>query len=280
MAAFAWFILLPFQSKVVLFLIRDNVPKNIEKIEIALERLRADSRCDDMRKLFDANVFARRCEELAVRSNLNAFEASTKIYTVTATALLRHGSHAAEALSASDQTKDLAEVLNKDALVLLSEKYLDVKSDLWGTPFHFFVGPWPEHWGPIVFRTYQDEGEGATPDVLTVDWSRDGGTVRRLGFPPSLSAVVYVWSYGSNRISDQACFDPSGKYEPPSSRHYRPGASVDYMGGGDDINNWDKSESSYVLYHSLPDYRIVWEFIRSRTVSKSQMIDEGSPSSD
>jgi hypothetical protein len=223
------------------------VVPEIHGLETALVKVRMDVSTDDLRTLFNAEALAKTCKELAVSRNLNAFEASTEVYTVAITGLLRNGRNVVKVLSESEDTKAFAGVFNEAAFPKLATGYFDLGLDRWGNPYRFFLGPWPADWGPIVFRKHRVE-EGGVADVLTVDVVKGGVTVDRLGFPATAEKEVYIWTCGPNELSDQAIFDPSGKYVPPASQHYRAGGRIQYMGGGDDLNNWDEGGSWYPVY--------------------------------
>ncbi len=61
---------------------------------------------------------------------------------------------------------------------------------------------------------------------------------------------VYIWSLGKNKVSDQPRYDPTHMYAPPARSHYREGAPDEYLGGGDDINNWDR-DYTFMWFYKL-----------------------------
>lgn len=250
-------IILPNIARAIMLNKESDCVQEINSITVNLTRVCADAGTGNLRGLFQGEAFSKSCEERMARESLDAFQASTAMYTTLLTALLGHGRNAPEALSNSPRTQPLVEVFDDKAVGRLGTHYCDLRSDPWGEPYQIFAGPWPMEWHTIVLRTYIDDTPNAVGDTLTVE--KESNESRRVGFPPSTSEMAYVWSRGPNRISDQAIFQPNGEYAPPAIQHYRPNAIPEYAGGGDDINNWDHGESWRDVFKSIPGYRAVWD---------------------
>lgn len=60
---------------------------------------------------------------------------------------------------------------------------------------------------------------------------------------------IYIWSLGANGVSDQPRYDPTHVYAPPARQHYRSDAPDEYLGGGDDVNNWDRNQTFMSFYN-------------------------------
>ncbi|MBX3178219.1 MAG: hypothetical protein KF886_12715 [Candidatus Hydrogenedentes bacterium] len=233
----------------------------MRSIESALVKICMDAGVDSISELIEVEEFHRLAPEYAKHAGVNVVQAYIDQYTTVISALLKHGNRAPEVLAIATRQSEraLAGTFDPELVQVLAPSYSLLIHDSWGGPFHFFVGPWPGEWGPIVFRCYGRERRTAyygpsqsretrnsmAADPLTV--SIDGA---EQGIPAEPSLEVYIWSNGANGVSDQPLYDPSHLYLPPVSSHYRNGASDEYMGGGDDINNWDQLETYMHFYSS------------------------------
>jgi prepilin-type N-terminal cleavage/methylation domain-containing protein len=144
--------------------------------------------------------------------------------------------------------------------------YMDLGEDSWGERYHFWMGPIR---GPVPLRSYRvlattDYGAGAfepgDPDFSIVDayvYNQDAYAdaqskvygqpspdwvslpnafsaftgIEAWGFPAPDELPVYIWSGGPNVQNDANLL-----------AQMRSGADVefpDFLGGGDDPNNWD-----------------------------------------
>lgn len=216
---------------------------DIEAIDLAMARLRVDVGTETLQDVFEPDAFANALREHMGRSSLNTFEASVDLYSTATHALLRHGRNAPDKLANVPETRLLAQSLSEELSRKASDHYLTVSTDPWGKHYRFFFGPYPDVWGPSVFRIREvPNGWDAplTADPVTVSLSSDG-TNTPVGFPVPRHKPLYVWSYGLNRQSDQAQYDPTHEYQPPARQYYRPeGRDLD-LGGGDDVGNWSPS---------------------------------------
>ena len=230
----------------------------MKNIDLALIKLLTDANRQDFRSLLDATVFDAECKAYMASANLDAFEASTRIYTVCLTALLRDGKNVSEAPTWSDKTRRWLNTIDPSIYRKLGDKYMDLGTDPWGNPYYMFAGPWPAEWGPKVFRTYRaDSHETPKTDVLTVGLNYAGEG--QVGFVPR-EPFFYLWSLGPNKVSDQARFDPGGMYPPPALQYYRSDAAWYELGGGDDVNNWDYEQTWRIPQHKIPSYRLLYSW--------------------
>ncbi len=210
-------------------------------IDVALGKLLDDAGQGSLGGLFDPAAFKEASTWYAARHGVDAFEASVAVYTRAAYALLREGGGA---LAMRPPRND---ALRPEVVQNLGTEYMALRNDPWGNPYQFFAAPWPEGWGPVVFRDWRDIVDTAQPDALTVTLTGDyPGT---LGFPAAAPAHTYIWTFGGNGISDQPRYDRTHEYAPPAWQHYREDAPDHYLGGGDDINNWDTDHSCIMFYH-------------------------------
>lgn len=217
----------------------------INSIETALTAMLADASCRDFQSFLDMEEFARVRDEEMELTGADEFAASVQIYSTLMPILLNHGNDAGDVLDASVETRHLRSLVPDDILRRLGSRYMDSApvQDPWDSTYRYYFGSWPSGLGPIPLRVYMDTSPDSESDELTVSGEND-----RTGFPPPSTKPYYIWSPGKNRRSDQAIFDPSGEYPAPASQHYRPDAEPEYLGGGDDINNWDKNESFMTFY--------------------------------
>ncbi|MCC6696302.1 MAG: type II secretion system protein [Candidatus Hydrogenedentes bacterium] len=148
--------------------------------------------------------------------------------------------------------------IKEDVRRKLGDTYMDLGKDPWGQLYNFYPGPWrvidasssdPFETGIIPFRIYladQTVPGGPKPEATnpqTVDTFDPENTsdTFTVGYPASKSLTMYVWSNGMNLVSNQA-YDTG--YTGPSDE-----VGLDYVGGGDDINNWD-NEASWAGHYS------------------------------
>ncbi|MCC6487171.1 MAG: hypothetical protein IT364_06695 [Candidatus Hydrogenedentes bacterium] len=237
----------------VLWARRDRTESEIKNIDLALTKLLTDVNRQDARGLFVATEFERECRAYMESANLDAFVASTRIYTVCLTALLHDGKNSLE-MAGSDNARRWLKMLDPDVYRKLGDSYMSLETDPWGNPYNMFGGPWPAEWGPPALRTYSDSNPAAKIDLLTV-YTNDA-SVPQVGYVPR-SHPHFIWSVGPNGLSDQAIYDPSGKYAPPARQHYRPDAAPYELGGGDDINNWDNDAGWRYPQKKISTYRNV-----------------------
>lgn len=222
-----------------------NALSDIRNAETTFTGMLSDTQVGRFSDFFDADAFAAVHSQVQA-SGLNAFDAATHIYSVAFHQLLTHGRNAAPALA--EELGASENVLRDEVVAKLGPGYMDLRDDPWGQPYRVFVGPWPEAWGIPVFRIREvvpgRTSKTPAPDALTVHLP-DGSTT---GYPAPRDLPIYIWSLGKNRVSDQPTFDPTGAYHPPAQDHYRAAALLEFLGGGDDINNWDPGRSWQSFY--------------------------------
>ncbi len=184
-----------------------------------------------------------------------------ELYTNTLYALLRSGRAVLTETTYSG-------VLRKEVIRKLGTGYLDIGRDPWGKLYQIWPGPWPSG-TTNRFRIYQNENE-ANPlpgvDRASGTWDEhlgrsvvDPGTDQSInvGWAAGRNKVAFVWSMGQNLISGQAiyvnddilgCGSP-GPRDHPERWGYDANQDSHYVGGGDDINNWDNGRSWEVFYN-------------------------------
>lgn len=203
-----------------------------------------------------------------------AMSLSDQIYTCTYISyrLLRQG-------RAATVDWDRSIGLNETIVGRLGTNYVeDLGQDPWSKQYKFWFGPWRGATiggvaaGDIQFRSWRF-GDGDINDLTAYDgytYSRtDGlaGDIDRIdqaeqavpgapkedglpGFPAPTKLPVYIFSTGSNANCDQFEISLDGygviAFDDNVSG-YSPDA--EYMGGGDDINNWD-SEAGWSPFYS------------------------------
>ncbi len=172
-------------------------------------------------------------------------------------------------------------ILNNDVVQRLGSSYLpDISFDPWGENlYQVFPGPWPLSFPagddfpelslaqrvpngdgtvqdllPIPFRTYiiteaeQNNLPGqrrasSRPDGYTISvYDPVVGTDVRVGYPATREKDIFIWSYGGNLINGQPFYRPVDE-----NNIYRQ-QEEEYMGGGDDVNNWDNGRSWMRFY--------------------------------
>ena len=217
----------------------------ISTIDISLVAMTADARFSRLIEIFDHDAFVDARDALMSRDDLNIFDASVQLHTTALYALLREGKN----VLIKPESAHLREILNTDAVQELADSYVNLENDPWDSPYQFFVGPWPEEWGPIVFRRRGPfANEPLEADEYTVTLYTENMEPYQMGRPASRSYGVYIWARGENRVSDQAQFNQTDHDSYPARSHYRLETPDRYLGGGDDINNWDSDMGWKDLY--------------------------------
>jgi hypothetical protein len=208
----------------------------IKNVHLSLTAMTADTRLPRLIDIFEHDAFVHARDALMRRDDLTIFDATVQLHTTALYALLREGRN----VRINPESAELREILKTDAVQELSNSYVNLGNDPWDSPYQFFVGPWPEDWGPIVFRRcgpFADEPLEA--DEYTVTLYTEDREPYQVGRPAKHSDGVYIWSRGKNRVSDQAQFNRTDNNSDPARSHYRLETPDRYLGGGDDINSWD-----------------------------------------
>jgi hypothetical protein len=218
----------------------------------------SDAGRSSVHDLLDAEALEKVCNWYEIQYGVDAFEARTAIYTEAAYALLRNGRYAGSA------RYDDGPILRHTRRVFVAERlrtlgydyyHAGFDEDDWGNPYRIYPGPWPGSMGPVLFRAYTAPVSGPavpgdstpTADPLTVTVAGEDPGPR--GFPAPRYKEFYIWSLGANGVCDQPRYDPTHQYEPPARQYYRSDAPDEYLGGGDDINNWDHDQTFMRYYN-------------------------------
>lgn len=236
-----------------------NAFRDIEDLQERLHGLRKDAGATNTLDLYNRDALENAISEYIQRAGVERFEAMLEVYNRSLRALVLFGGSASARLADSPDAADrrLSGIFAPGLMEKISRHVgSDIPLDPWGNPYQLFLGPWPDKLGPIVFRCYSRAYRpktflnsnlipvnSAASDCLTVTLAKE-----EHGIPAPKSMDIYIWSYGLNGVSDQALFDPSLHYNPPFRQYYRKDAPDRYLGGGDDINNWDASGSSNEFY--------------------------------
>lgn len=177
-----------------------------------------------MRNLFRPGVSASRFDQLAY---------AQRFYNTLFYGLLRRGGDL--------DVEDLAEFLGipGDPIIdpamrqKLGDTYMDLGTDSWGQQYNFWMGPIRE--SPLrlhlEFRSYRGEGysyDEAAKRELDAVIPGNPPFDRQPGFPAPRNLPVYIFSAGANQTID--CFQTIAEYY---------GVEPEFLGGGDDPNNWD-----------------------------------------
>jgi hypothetical protein len=103
-------------------------------------------------------------------------------------------------------------------------------------------------------------GSGSDSGFVITDI--DGQEIEIAGVPASNQVDTYIWSKGANLVSGQAEFlPPVPGYNPgtpgssqygaitPITTAYPGGQEPELVGGGDDVNNWDRNQTFMRFYN-------------------------------
>ncbi len=126
----------------------------------------------------------------------------------------------------------------------LGPSYINLGPDPWGNQYRFWMGP--IRTGFMPFRSYRvPPGPFGPDDIEFVPYVYDAGRKSEQdqiipgnpqaddlpGFPADRDIPVYIYSLGPNELVD--CFLPLAQ----ATQFYTTDNA--FLGGGDDINNWD-----------------------------------------
>ena len=228
----------------------------IKSIELASQKMMTDGKCDSFHKLFDVegvDVVAGRLDS-DMPWTAEEFHKVQELYTITSYALLRVGRLALEeSFESSFGMVRFGDVLNHEAVGRLDTNYLNIEFDPWESMYQIFPGPWEGELdgNPIIFRIRQrSEEESNLPGGKPVE--RDAFTFEAedldtdetitVSYPASRDRVVYIYSLGANKVSGQMVYQPDYDGAAPQALYDQEQEEM-HMGGGDDINNWDKGAS-------------------------------------
>jgi prepilin-type N-terminal cleavage/methylation domain-containing protein len=122
----------------------------------------------------------------------------------------------------------------------LGKNYMDLGNDPWGNKYQFCPGPLRHTIMP--FRVFHRTDVPGAPraDLAEASYEDiDTGETLTVGYPASRNMTVYVYSMGQNLESNQLW----------SSNFANQDAELNQVGGGDDICNWDESQTFKVHYN-------------------------------
>jgi prepilin-type N-terminal cleavage/methylation domain-containing protein len=248
----------------------------IRNMELAITKMLSDAGRPGLADLFDPDFFVDELGGDHYTWTDDDFEDVIDVYTDAVTALLRKGRGALDTSQRVSTTNGIR-LIREDVVRNLGTSYMtDLAFDPWGNLYRVYPGPWPARYGLIPFRVYRAEDPLAGGPVLPGDKPADvedaltlvsgagfslidpgtGEIIDRIGAPANKQKEVYIWSYGANLESGQARYtapDPTNPtlvtYTPNSLSNYNPDQEPELMGGGDDINNWDKAQTFMVFYN-------------------------------
>lgn len=247
----------------------------IKNMELAITKMLSDAGRPGLADLFDPEYFVDQLGGDHYTWTANNFDGVIEVYTDAVTALLRKGRGA---LDTNQRTSTNGiNLMRVDVVRNLGTSYMtDLAYDPWGNLYRVYPGPWPARYGLIPFRVYRAEDPASGRPLLPGDKPADledaltlvsggsfalidpgtGENIERIGSPANKQKEVYIWSYGANLKSGQARYTAPDRnnpgavtYTPNSLSNYDQDQEPELMGGGDDINNWDKEQSFMVFYN-------------------------------
>ncbi len=213
----------------------------IKNIDLALTKMLTDANRQDFRSgFFDS--FPN-----------ESFGVSVGIYQEVFYNLLRNGKNAE-----SNPDWPAGVIINPDVKRKLGSSYMDLAADPWGQLYYFYPGPFrardlgstvPVDLGVVPFRIYYPDLKvpgGPRPDPPhtienVVDPDDPAADPFTIGYPAPRDLTMYIWSAGGNLVPNQLGYVG---YDGPVLE-----VGLDYMGGGDDINNWDNDQSWAGFYN-------------------------------
>ncbi len=232
--------------------------KEVAAFDEALVRAMNDAEVRSFRDFFGTVAFGDEARAMANVDGISLFEASARLYTSAAYAIVRDGTNAIAVLESEASSHSRAgRALLASRLQKLDEGYLDLGEDPWGNLYNVYPGPWRDGDGPIPFRVYRNAGGHLKPDGLTVavaapEQSAYSGsaepTKENVSYPAPRERQFFIWSNGENLVSDQSLPPSEIGYGKPLQSYYAPNRDEEYRGGGDDVNNWD-AEKSWMLFY-------------------------------
>jgi prepilin-type N-terminal cleavage/methylation domain-containing protein len=216
----------------------------IKGIDLALTKMLTDANRQDFRSgFFDSFP-------------VDTFANSVEVYRFVFYNLLKNGKNAESSLD-----WPAAVSINPDVKRRLGSSYMNLAADPWGQLYYFYTGPFraidpdssdPVESGVVVpFRIYVPDlsvpgGPGPDRPVSyivedVVDPEDAASDPFDVGYPAPRDMTIYIWSAGGNLAMNQL---GSPGYGGPAEEF-----GMDYIGGGDDINNWD-NDTSWVGFYN------------------------------
>ena len=229
-----------------------NVPRYIAKarmvraygevkgIDLALTKMLTDANRQDFRSGFFSSY------------PFQNFDDAVDTYREVFYILLRDGKNAESA----DRWPANVQI-DPDVKRRLGSSYMELTADPWGELYYFYPGPFraidpsspnPVERGVVPFRIYFPDlsvpgGPRSDPPYTrtVVDPDDPAGLPFDVGYAAPRDLVMYVWSSGGNLQVNQMGY--SGYDSPPDE------VGLDFIGGGDDITNWDNDQSWTGFYN-------------------------------
>jgi len=259
----------------------------ISNIELAITKMLSDAGRSSLNDLIDLDYIGNELGMVPPAADirkmetwvLGDFEEFTQIYTNLVYRLLKKGRGAL--VSDDGLGTPMAGYQNDVVRNLGTAYFAELDFDPWGNLYQFYPGPWRVTNGPNVFRVYLPPADStntvpgestmaATGDDLSLGSAaptpfpltdiETGEDIPLAGVPASNQVDVYIWSQGANLISGQAEFRPpvAGSLPGDPSQYagitpitdaYPSGQEPELVGGGDDINNWDRNQTFMRFYN-------------------------------
>jgi prepilin-type N-terminal cleavage/methylation domain-containing protein len=145
--------------------------------------------------------------------------------------------------------------IDPTVLSKLADSYIQMSQDPWKHQYQFWMGPKAVRYGPMYFRSFRSprpefgDNGGDPNNAFTFYWTeraRQAYTNEKVpgqppedylpGYPADRTKSVYIYSSGANQVIDAYYYNP-GNYGIGANR-----SEPDWLGGGDDINNWDSEQ--------------------------------------
>jgi prepilin-type N-terminal cleavage/methylation domain-containing protein len=153
--------------------------------------------------------------------------------------------------------------LRQDVVRKLGTSYMELGRDPWNQLYNVYAGPWSPPlvagemlnasvWNPPNEATFNNVAFKYTPfRIRSVTDNVPGGPIPAFdatgAFCGPKDMPIYIWSSGEDQQSAQSVYG----YYPiagVTDDGYLFEVDQDYKGGGDDINNWDSSQSWVEMY--------------------------------
>lgn len=247
----------------------------IRNIDLAITNILADAGVNSLHRLFKPDgvrVYLGITDQMVLAGNAmltqQAFDRAQELYTRVLYAVLREGRQAL--VDTDPVVGNFAQYLEQGIVSKLGTTYFnDLAFDPWGNLYQIYPGPWPSEkiinsvkTNQIPFRIYSVTTNtdatrslpgsmgGGKEDELTLYKVIDPetGLEETHGYAAPREEVAFIWSNGGNLISGQALYRQVG-YLPPNQTDYYPPQEPEFMGGGDDVNNWDNGASWERFYN-------------------------------
>ncbi|MCC6486036.1 MAG: prepilin-type N-terminal cleavage/methylation domain-containing protein [Candidatus Hydrogenedentes bacterium] len=220
----------------------------VKNIDLALTKMLTDANRQDFRSGFfvwdpSGPFSGEPPHDWTAAAGLRPLEVYQNMFYI----LLRKGKNAE-----TDPKWPAGVAIDPDVRRKLGDTYMDLGADPWGQLYYFYPGPWRPNdvlnipsWPSdlMPFRIYFPDTKipgGPVKDGRSINTTDPDGpsTPFDIGYPASKNLTVYVWSAGMNLVPNQGFYAGDGYYDGPADE-----VGLEYMGGGDDINNWDNDAS-------------------------------------